>query len=234
MKTFTGLCIATASALFLIESSSVFAASSISVSKIEHHSRLSNEHFDLNSLAWTFRNENASIKGRATVPGDIYTDLFNNNFIGNPLNANNDEKLRWIARLDWIYECEFYLPERWKMFRSVLLNAQGLDTVASVYLNEWKILRSNNQFHTFLVPLESWRVGRNSIRIHFKSPIHYAKRQSNEYHVTSHHDIPPICPPSIYRGDCHINFMRKIQSSFAWDWGPTFPTVGIWQAISLE
>ncbi|VDK27132.1 unnamed protein product [Anisakis simplex] len=28
--------------------------------------------------------------------------------------------------------------------------------------------------------------------------------------------------------------MRKIQSSFAWDWGPTFPTVGIWQAISLE
>lgn len=25
-----------------------------------------------------------------------------------------------------------------------------------------------------------------------------------------------------------MNFLRKMQASFAWDWGPAFPSVGIW------
>lgn len=26
---------------------------------------------------------------------------------------------------------------------------------------------------------------------------------------------------------------RKMQCSFGWDWGPSFPTVGIWQPMSV-
>ena len=31
-----------------------------------------------------------------------------------------------------------------------------------------------------------------------------------------------------------MNQLRKMQSSFSWDWGPSMPTVGIWRPIQLE
>src|SRR5581483_5137963 len=43
-----------------------------------------------------------------------------------------------------------------------------------------------------------------------------------------------VCLPSQQKGECHYNFIRKMQSSFSWDWGPAFPTQGIWRDIVLE
>lgn len=40
--------------------------------------------------------------------------------------------------------------------------------------------------------------------------------------------IPPFCVPKNYNGECHVNYLRKMQCSFGWDWGPAFPSVGIW------
>ena len=31
-----------------------------------------------------------------------------------------------------------------------------------------------------------------------------------------------------------MNYIRKEQCSFAWDWGPAFPTVGLWRSASLH
>lgn len=39
---------------------------------------------------------------------------------------------------------------------------------------------------------------------------------------------PPECPPANYNGECHMNFLRKMQSSFAWDWGLAAPSMGLW------
>lgn len=47
-------------------------------------------------------------------------------------------------------------------------------------------------------------------------------------------DVPPSCPPDVYNGECHINLLRKMQASFAWDWGLAAPSVGIWKSIRLE
>ena len=33
---------------------------------------------------------------------------------------------------------------------------------------------------------------------------------------------------SIGKGECHANFIRKMQASFSWDWGPAFPSMGLW------
>lgn len=40
--------------------------------------------------------------------------------------------------------------------------------------------------------------------------------------------VPPKCVPSEYNGECHVNHIRKMQASFSWDWGPAFPSMGIW------
>lgn len=40
--------------------------------------------------------------------------------------------------------------------------------------------------------------------------------------------VLPDCVPDEYQGECHANMLRKMQASFAWDWGPAFPSVGVW------
>jgi len=64
----------------------------------------------------------------------------------------------------------------------------------------------------------------NILEIIIKSPIREAINSFNE----STKKIPPFCVPKIYNGECHVNYLRKMQSSFAWDWGPAFPSLGIW------
>lgn len=51
---------------------------------------------------------------------------------------------------------------------------------------------------------------------------------ANFFFNNSSNKIPPFCVPKEYNGECHVNYVRKMQSSFGWDWGPAFPSVGIW------
>lgn len=46
--------------------------------------------------------------------------------------------------------------------------------------------------------------------------------------------IPPDCPPEMYHGECHMNLLRKMQASFAWDWGLAAPSMGIWKEVEIE
>jgi beta-mannosidase len=43
-----------------------------------------------------------------------------------------------------------------------------------------------------------------------------------------------MCPASSQHGECHVNFIRKMQCSFSWDWGPTFASSGIVRDIELQ
>lgn len=70
------------------------------------------------------------------------------------------------------------------------------------------------------------QLGDNVLEITFESPVKKAtelfEQQSKDYVV------PPLCVPDEYNGECHVNHIRKMQASFSWDWGPAFPSVGIW------
>lgn len=63
----------------------------------------------------------------------------------------------------------------------------------------------------------------NHLEIQFHSPIEVAKQYAAENNFT-----PPECPANRYNGECHMNQLRKMQASFAWDWGLAAPSVGIW------
>ena len=55
------------------------------------------------------------------------------------------------------------------------------------------------------------------IQINFMSAPVYAKQQ---YLDMKHkkYIIPPVCTPKVQNGECHANFIRKMQASFSWDW----------------
>jgi beta-mannosidase len=38
----------------------------------------------------------------------------------------------------------------------------------------------------------------------------------------------------MYNGECHVNLLRKMQASFAWDWGLAAPSMGIWKNVYLD
>lgn len=64
-----------------------------------------------------------------------------------------------------------------------------------------------------------------------KSPVTTAKALSAKHDQLK---IVPECPPEVYNGECHVNLIRKMQASFAWDWGLAAPSMGIWKPVRLE
>lgn len=74
-----------------------------------------------------------------------------------------------------------------------------------------------------------FQAGTNALQINFASPVIHGTIRSAAYP----YDVPPDCPPDVQNGDCHVNFVRKEASSFSWDWGPSFPTMGIWYSNLL-
>uniref|UniRef100_A0A7N8WK97 Beta-mannosidase n=1 Tax=Mastacembelus armatus TaxID=205130 RepID=A0A7N8WK97_9TELE len=75
------------------------------------------------------------------------------------------------------------------------------------------------------------RDGDNVLNVSLLSPVLYASEQRKAH---SAYRVPPECPPDVQKGECHVNFIRKEQSSFSWDWGPSFPTMGLWKDVRLE
>nr|CAD7205356.1 unnamed protein product [Timema douglasi] len=71
----------------------------------------------------------------------------------------------------------------------------------------------------------------NVLRVDFYSPV-WAARVRYEQQAKDYPILPTCVDPS-YRGECHVNHLRKMQSSFAWDWGPAFPSVGLWKSVEI-
>ncbi|XP_013070848.2 beta-mannosidase-like isoform X1 [Biomphalaria glabrata] len=178
---------------------------------------------------WTLTDDWSGIKTFGRVPGSIYTALVDNGIIQNPLYRQNDVNLAWIGYTDWNYTFSFSI-NRDKVLSKVLV-CEGLDTMAVININGKKIGQTDNMFVKY-----SWDVtdivqpGVNTISILFTSAVKEAAERANK----SAYLIPPQCPPSVENGECHVNQIRKEQCSFGWDWGPSFPTQGIWKPIYLE
>lgn len=156
----------------------------------------------------------------AAVPGTIHTDLLINKLIDDPYYSDNETKLEWISEKDWVYKTEFdFNPEK----KSYNLIFEGLDTIADIYLNGDKIASTQNMFLKYELGIKKFlKKGKNELKIFFHSPVNYAKNQEAKYGKL------PVELNS-YRA-----YIRKAQYSFGWDWGPSFPTSGIWRDVYIE
>lgn len=108
---------------------------------------------------------------------------------------------------------------------------EGVDTVAQILLNNITLGRTDNMFNRYSFDITSVIQEVNFVEVRFLSAVSYAAEQSRCHKA---HSIPPACPPPVQKGECHVNFIRKEQCSFSWDWGPSFPTQGIWKDVRIE
>ncbi|MEU1964223.1 glycoside hydrolase family 2 protein [Micromonospora sediminicola] len=178
---------------------------------------------------WTLRalpgpqvpSEIAGVAVPATVPGCVHTDLLAAGLIPDPYLDDNENRLTWIGRTDWVYQTTFHHEPGGD--DRVDLACAGLDTVATVTLNGVEVGRTENQHRSYRFDVRSLlRPGDNTLAVRFDSPYRYA-----EAHRDRLGDRPNAYPEPFH-------FIRKTACNFGWDWGPTVVTAGIWQQIGLH
>ncbi len=176
---------------------------------------------------WTFRQKDQGEWLPATVPGVVHTDLLANRRIGDPFFGTNELELQWIEDQDWEYRTVFSLPADWLSRQHVELVFKGLDTYASVYLNDKPVLEANNMFREWRAEVGTLlNTDKNELRVLFRSPIRedLPKKQQLPYELPAGGDQDQKTSP----------FTRKAPYHFGWDWGPRFVTCGLWQPVYLE
>ncbi|XP_027947012.1 beta-mannosidase isoform X1 [Eumetopias jubatus] len=180
--------------------------------------------------SWRIRSGNGSLELPGRVPGCVHSALLQRGLIQDPYYRFNDLNYRWISLDNWTYSKKFKIPFNISKWQKVNLIFEGVDTVAKVLLNSVPIGKTGNMFKRYSFDITSVVREVNSLELCFQSSVLYAAQRSKAHSYS----VPPDCPPPVQKGQCHVNFIRKEQSSFGWDWGPSFPTQGIWKDVRIE
>ncbi|KAG7458795.1 hypothetical protein MATL_G00224440 [Megalops atlanticus] len=181
---------------------------------------------------WMLYNSNGSLSLAADVPGCVHTALLKQGFIQDPYYRFNDLAYRWISLDNWTYTTTFSVPAEIKNKQKVSLVFEGVDTVSIISLNGAAVGKTDNMFRRYDFEVGSLlRDHGNVLTVSLTSAVLYAAERSRAH---TSYPVPPDCPPPVQKGECHVNFIRKAQNSFSWDWGPSFPSLGLWRGVRLE
>ncbi|KAJ8407662.1 hypothetical protein AAFF_G00275190 [Aldrovandia affinis] len=143
----------------------------------------------------------------AEVPGCVHTALLKQGLIQDPYYRFNDLAYRWISLDNWTYTTTFSVPAEIRNKQTVRLVFEGVDTVSSISLNGVAVGKTDNMFRRYDFEVRGLLRERGNVL---------------------------ALSLSSAKGECHVNFVRKAQSSFSWDWGPSFPTLGLWRDVRLD
>ena len=169
---------------------------------------------------WQFKKVNDSIWNSATIPGNIHADLLDNKLIEHPFISDNENKLQWVSETDWEYKTTFQVDEKTLQKKNIELNLEGLDTYASVFLNDSLILQTNNAFRHFSIDVKAMLKAENELKIVFEPTSVSEEKEKNKLSYT----LP----------EGNRIFTRKAQFQYGWDWGPKLNTSGIWKSVKLN
>lgn len=177
---------------------------------------------------WQFTGDGMDKWLPGEVPGDVFTDLIRASEIPDPYYGKNELVLQWVGKSDWVYKKEFAVGPELLGREKVVLDCRGLDTVAGIVINGQRIGRTENAHRRYEFDLSGkLDPGENEIRIEFSSAVNHGLEKRKEYPREIPEHRYPVDQPA-------RQFVRKAQCQYGWDWGPCFPTVGIWRDITIR
>lgn len=179
---------------------------------------------DLGKLSWKFRKLGDATWIPAVVPGCVHLDLQRNKCIPDPFWGTNELSLQWIGRCQWEYVADFDVDDEILESKFIELVADGIDTIATIYVNGKLLATADNMFRGYRWDIKPL-IKRHANRLRFVFANHeaYVKKALPSHTPVERNDSV---------GRCTV--IRKEQCQFGWDWGPRFVTVGIWRGIRLE
>ena len=185
---------------------------------------------------WTFSQSGKDDWKPAIVPGTVHTDLMENNEIEDPFYRLNEHHVQWIDKEDWEYKTTFTVSDDILNKDRIELDFKGLDTYASVYLNDEKIIAADNMFREWQADAKNTlKNGDNELRVVLHSPIKIGleKYDAQGYVIpVSDNDLAEI--GNVEGGKKVSIYTRKAGYHFGWDWGPRLVTSGIWRPVYLN
>ena len=162
----------------------------------------------------------------ATVPGSIHTDLLAAGLIPDPFYRDNEKSVMWVGEAAWLYRRTFTISPELLEHDQLLLHCDGLDTLATLWLNGRELGQTANMFRIWEFNVRSLlKPGENELTIRLDSALRAGQEKLAQHYIhswsTDTHKLPGG------------NYVRKAQCHFGWDWGPKLVTCGIWRDISL-
>ncbi|MCK5838822.1 MAG: glycoside hydrolase family 2 protein, partial [Bacteroidales bacterium] len=168
---------------------------------------------------WEFKKSGDTSWLPAVVPGTVHTDLLKNHLIDDPFYGDNEKELQWIEKEEWEYRTNFSIDNALLEKENISLKFEGVDTYATIFLNDTLILKANNMFREWEIACKNLlKKEGNILIIKLQSPIKYDKKQASS--------LPYQLPDE-------RAFSRKAPYQYGWDWGPRFATSGIWRPVHL-
>jgi beta-mannosidase len=167
----------------------------------------------------------------AQVPGCVHTDLMAAGVIEDPYLDANEDSLRWLYDLDWRYATALdpaELPlDRPGEAERVDLVLEGIDTVGTVRLREGQreieLGHTCNMHRSYRFDVSPHLTGGPlDLEVDLSSASRYAEAEDQRLG-----ERPRAYPPP-------FNMIRKMASSFGWDWGPDLRTAGLWKPVRVE
>ncbi len=178
---------------------------------------------NLTGDAWSMHEEGSSETIPAIVPGATYTDLMRAKKIPNPYYREDNGKVQWVADKNWIYKRSFHVSADMLAKPQVELKCHGLDTLATVWINDKLIGQTDNMFRAWTFEVkEHLRTGNNTIRIKFDTLTPYVEKNRAAYKKEYGIDL----------SDARC-WVRKAPYMWGWDWCRAVLTQGIWKPIEI-
>jgi beta-mannosidase len=165
------------------------------------------------------------------LPNSAMNVLVENKVVPDPFFKDNEAKLQWLERTDWVWENRFDVSDDvFKLEKNELI-LRGVDTYADIYLNDSLILKTDNAFREWRIEVKKYlKLKENVLKIVFSNPIGIEKKKN---------DDAPVDYPDVY--NTKRMFTRKPQFHYGWDWGPRFLTCGLrevellgWEGFKIE
>lgn len=152
----------------------------------------------------------------AQVPGCVHTDLLAAGVIPDPFLDLNETDVAWVGRRAWSYVADVSHDSGHERTDLVF---DGLDTAARITFDGREVGSTRNMHRTYRFDVTG---AAGELEVHFTSAYEEAEAVRA---VTG--DRPNVYPEP-------FQYIRKMASSFGWDWGPTLVTAGIWRPVRLE
>ncbi|MCK9191541.1 MAG: hypothetical protein M0P10_08390 [Sphaerochaetaceae bacterium] len=160
----------------------------------------------------------------AAVPTTMYEVLENNGAIDDPFFGENESIYTELSNVSCSFTRDFTVSKEDLTEDVIELCFDGLDTLATVTLNDAVIATTENMHIGYTFSVKNHLVeGTNTIRVDFESPVMKMREK---------YARKPIWTTEVaMKGH---SYLRKSHTQFGWDWGPQFPDMGIWQPVHLN
>lgn len=160
--------------------------------------------------------------------GSVQEALITNGLLPDPFYGENEKLFQWIEDHQWKMRSRFFLTEEMFSAKDVEIDFPCIDTYASIYVNNQKILDAENYFHPYQVEIRSQlHLGYNEIEAVFTPPVLYHKTyyENQSFHYPAPNDNASIKAAPL---------TRKPQYQFGWDWAPRLNTLGFPYPVSVQ